>query len=84
MKILLKLIVSNILLLFFKKELREWKEGSGDWNVLWSGGPIDDSVYKGLRKNQKLNHFPKNIEITRKESVNLKFFWNRKLNLEKK
>lgn len=35
--------------------------------LLWSSGSIKGSVYKNLKKFQKVNHFPRSVELTRKD-----------------
>lgn len=40
-----------------------------NFTLLWSSGPIKPEIYKYLKKYQKLNHFPKSTEITRKDCL---------------
>jgi tubulin polyglutamylase TTLL5 len=35
--------------------------------ITWSSQIIKQSVYSSLGRNQKINHFPKSYEITRKD-----------------
>ena len=46
---------------------------SHDWNVLWANSSPKAYLYEGLNEHQRINHFPKSNEITRKDllSVNL-------------
>lgn len=37
-----------------------------DWLIMWSASSLKSSVYPGLTKYQKVNHFPKASELTRK------------------
>lgn len=48
---------------------REAKQNSLDWTVLWFCSSIKPTVYQGLTKYQRVNHFPKSNEITRKDFV---------------
>ena len=38
-----------------------------EWTVLFSSGSIKQQVYQNLKKYQKINHFPRSTEITRKD-----------------
>jgi len=40
---------------------------TNDWTLLISSGSIKEDVYKNLRKYQKVNHFPRSTELTRKD-----------------
>jgi len=40
---------------------------SNNYTLLWSSGTIKQEAYKSLKKYQKMNHFPKSKEITRKD-----------------
>ncbi len=42
---------------------------SNNFTLLWSSSAIKPEVYKNLKKYQKVNHFPKSNEITRKDSL---------------
>ena len=42
---------------------------SHDWNVLWLAGAPLDYLYKGLNEYQRINHFPRTMEITRKDRL---------------
>ena len=39
------------------------------WALIWSGGGIKNSVYSSLTKYQKINHFPRSSELTRKDKM---------------
>ena len=38
-----------------------------DWTILWSSGHIKLNLYKNLTPWQKMNHFPRSNELTRKD-----------------
>ena len=40
---------------------------ANDWTVLFSSGSIKQNIYQNLRKYQKVNHFPRSFELTRKD-----------------
>jgi len=40
---------------------------SHDWNVLWANSSPKPYLYEGLNEHQRINHFPKSNEITRKD-----------------
>jgi len=40
-----------------------------NFSLLWSNGPIKNEVYQCLGYYQKVNHFPKSSEITRKDAM---------------
>lgn len=42
---------------------------SHDWNVLWLAGAPLDYLFKGLNEHQRINHFPRTMEITRKDRL---------------
>ena len=48
---------------------REAKNNSLDWTILWYCSTIGSQVYQGLNKYQKVNHFPKSNELTRKDLI---------------
>jgi len=41
----------------------------GDWTVLWGSGMFRSQVYEFLSRHQKVNHFPKSHEITKKDCL---------------
>jgi hypothetical protein len=41
-----------------------------NWTLLWNVGPIRSDIYAGLLSFQKVNHFPRSHEITRKDLMN--------------
>jgi hypothetical protein len=48
---------------------RDVKANSLDWTLLWSCSTIKPQVYQSLNKYQRVNHFPKSVEITRKDLI---------------
>ena len=40
-----------------------------DWNFCWSGGHVKPYTLQGLNEYQKVNHFPRTYEITRKDKL---------------
>jgi hypothetical protein len=38
-----------------------------NWTILWSSGSIKEKYYRDSGQFQKLNHFPRNCELTRKD-----------------
>ena len=42
---------------------------SHDWNVLWLASAPLDYLFKGLNEYQRINHFPRTQEITRKDRL---------------
>jgi hypothetical protein len=40
-----------------------------DWSVMWSVSNYKSSVFQNLHKYQKVNHFPRSYELTRKDSL---------------
>ena len=41
----------------------------GQWTILWGAGLLRSSLYLRLSRGQKINHFPRSVEITRKDSL---------------
>ena len=40
-----------------------------DWTVMWGSGMFRSQVYEFLGRHQKINHFPKSHEITKKDCL---------------
>jgi tubulin polyglutamylase TTLL5 len=38
-----------------------------EWTIMWSSCSIKNNLYNNLKKFQKVNHFPRSVEITRKD-----------------
>ena len=45
----------------------ECTEKSRDFNILWINGNVDGFILRNLQPYQKVNHFPRSSEITRKD-----------------
>lgn len=43
------------------------KESKNDWTVLWGNGYMNTNIYIGLYSWQKINHFPRSYEISKKD-----------------
>lgn len=48
---------------------REVHTNSNDFNVMWSGCHVKPYTLRGLTELQKVNHFPRSYEITRKDRL---------------
>jgi len=44
-------------------------EGREQWSLFWGAGMLRSSLYLTLGKGQKVNHFPRSVEMTRKDSL---------------
>ena len=44
-------------------------EGKEQWSVLWGVGLLRSSLYLTLSRIQKINHFPRSMEMTRKDCL---------------
>ena len=42
---------------------------SSDFNVVWTGAHLKPFTLRGLSEFQKINHFPRSYEITRKDRL---------------
>lgn len=65
-----KLLNSDVKLIRYTLEDNGFKEStqnSNGWTMMWHGGPIKSTLYQSLTKYQKVNHFPRSHEITRKD-----------------
>jgi tubulin polyglutamylase TTLL5 len=45
------------------------RENKDNWSVMWACSNLKSNVYQQLSRFQKVNHFPKSTEITRKDSM---------------
>lgn len=43
---------------------------TNSWTIMWSCSIMKSNVFQSLRKNQRVNHFPKSYELTRKDFLN--------------
>jgi tubulin polyglutamylase TTLL5 len=48
---------------------RECADRSHEWSVCWACSNIKSALYQGMTRFQKVNHFPKSTEITRKDCM---------------
>lgn len=42
---------------------------SSDFNIIWTGGHLKPFTLRSLTEFQKVNHFPRSYEITRKDRL---------------
>ena len=40
-----------------------------DWLIMWSNNGFKSDIYQAMTKHQKVNHFPRSSELTRKDSM---------------
>jgi hypothetical protein len=40
---------------------------NNNWSILWCSSVIKQHIYSSLKPYQKVNHFPRSVEITRKD-----------------
>lgn len=45
------------------------REHKNDWLVLWGNGYMRTNVYTGINRWQKINHFPRSYEISKKDNL---------------
>ena len=48
---------------------REVSDRNQEWTVSWACSNIKSQLYQSLTRNQKVNHFPKSTEMTRKDCM---------------
>ncbi len=48
---------------------REATSSAQEWSIMWSISNMKSQVYQALGKYQKVNHFPRSVEITRKDCL---------------
>ena len=48
---------------------REVTERDHEWSIQWACSNIKSTVYQAMTRNQKVNHFPKSTEMTRKDCM---------------
>ena len=59
---------SDVKLIRFTLEDNGFLESNkNNWSIMWHGGVVKSHVYQSLTKYQKINHFPRTHEITRKD-----------------
>ena len=67
-----KFLKSDVLIVRMTLEdngFRETLNPSQNWTLMWSTSAIKLHIYPQLQKYQKINHFPKSIELTRKDCM---------------
>mmetsp|Transcript_17441 Transcript_17441/g.17190 ORF Transcript_17441/g.17190 Transcript_17441/m.17190 type:complete len:118 (+) Transcript_17441:513-866(+) len=42
---------------------------NNDWLIMWSNSGYKSDIYQSMNKFQKVNHFPRSSELTRKDSM---------------
>ena len=65
-----KFINSDVKLIRYTLEDNGFKEAGNlknNWTIMWHGGAVKNHIYESLTKYQKINHFPRSYEITRKD-----------------
>lgn len=56
-----------------KKEPELFYLGNNQVSLIWSSSVIKQNMYAGLGRFQKINHFPRSYEITRKDCLYNRF-----------
>eukprot|EP00826_Nyctotherus_ovalis_P005673 TRINITY_DN1128_c0_g12_i3.p1 TRINITY_DN1128_c0_g12~~TRINITY_DN1128_c0_g12_i3.p1 ORF type:complete len:493 (+),score=145.01 TRINITY_DN1128_c0_g12_i3:330-1808(+) len=67
-----KLYKNSIPLIRFTLEdngFREAVNANQEWSMMWSVSNMKSQVYQSMGKYQKVNHFPRSAEITRKDCL---------------
>jgi tubulin polyglutamylase TTLL5 len=62
----------NVILIRYTFEdngFREVSDRNQEWSVCWACSNIKQQLYQSLTRNQKVNHFPKSTEMTRKDNM---------------
>ena len=44
-------------------------QNSSDFNLMWTGSHLKPHTLSGLQEFQKINHFPRSYELTRKDRL---------------
>ena len=63
------IVVPLIRYTFEDNGFREVTDRNQEWSVCWACSNIKSQLYQSLTKNQKVNHFPKSTEMTRKDCM---------------
>ncbi|XP_016662328.1 tubulin polyglutamylase TTLL5 [Acyrthosiphon pisum] len=58
-----------VLTLLANHGFREVNSDSNDFNLLWSNNHINTNIISSLRSYQRINHFPRSCELTRKDKL---------------
>ena len=48
---------------------KEVGANNSDFNIMWSSSNPNPTIYKSLLSHQKINHFPRSYELTRKDRM---------------
>ena len=67
-----KFLSTDIKLIRYTLEDNGFREAgarNNEWTIMWACGSLKSGVYQGLSKYQKVNHFPRSSELTRKDSM---------------
>ena len=67
-----RLYKNNIPLIRFTLEdngFREAVSNNQEWSIMWSVSNMKSQIYQCMGKYQKVNHFPRSAEITRKDCL---------------
>eukprot|EP00826_Nyctotherus_ovalis_P002692 TRINITY_DN10543_c0_g2_i4.p1 TRINITY_DN10543_c0_g2~~TRINITY_DN10543_c0_g2_i4.p1 ORF type:complete len:342 (+),score=51.84 TRINITY_DN10543_c0_g2_i4:434-1459(+) len=67
-----KMFKNSVALIRFTLEDNGFREAIGqnqEWSIMWSVSSMKSEMYQFLTKYQKINHFPRSIEITRKDCL---------------
>ena len=48
---------------------REMNDRKQEWSIMWASSNIKSVVYQAMSRFQKINHWPKTTEITRKDNM---------------
>lgn len=65
-----KMLNSDVKLIRYTLEDNGFRETTGPgsaWTIMWHGGAVKTAVYQAMTRYQKINHFPRSHEITRKD-----------------
>ncbi|XP_025417706.1 tubulin polyglutamylase TTLL5 isoform X2 [Sipha flava] len=58
-----------VLTLLANHGFREVNSDSNDYNLLWSNNHVNTKIISSLRSYQRVNHFPRSCELTRKDKL---------------
>jgi len=64
-----KFLNNEVKLIKWTFEDNGFREGKKDWMIGWANSALRSNVYQSLTRWQKVNHFPRSHEITKKDSL---------------
>lgn len=64
-----KFLGSEVKLIRWVFEDNGFREGKKSWMIGWSNTAMRSQVYQSLTRGQKVNHFPRSHEITKKDNL---------------